>query len=76
VDAPLLAQVFGALLLLVYRERRGALPAIGAVGWPGWAVAILSTVVILTYLSALRLAAVADVMMNQASYFYSRRGRP
>jgi drug/metabolite transporter (DMT)-like permease len=62
--------LFGALFLLVVlvrQERRGALRAIRTMGWPGWAVAILSTVVILTYFSALRLTAVADVLIIQAT---------
>jgi drug/metabolite transporter (DMT)-like permease len=62
--------LFGALFLLVVlvrQERRGALRAIRTMGWPGWAVAILSTIVILTYFSALRLTAVADVMIVQAT---------
>lgn len=62
--------VFGALFLmaaLVWQEGPGALRAIATMGWPGWAVAILSTGIILTYLSALRLTAVADVMIIQAT---------
>ena len=62
--------LFGALFLLavlVGQERQGALRAIRTMGWPGWAVAILSTIVILSYLSALRLTAVADVMIIQAT---------
>ncbi len=62
--------VFGALFLLialVRQEGRGALGAIRAMGWPGWSVAILSTIVILTYMAALRLTAVADVMIIQAT---------
>ena len=62
--------VFGALFLLavlVRQERLGALRTIGTMGRPGWVVAILSTIVILTYISALRLTAVADVMIIQAT---------
>jgi drug/metabolite transporter (DMT)-like permease len=62
--------VFGAVFLLaalVWQERSGVLRAIGAMGWPGWAVALLSAGIILTYLSALRLTAVADVMIIQAT---------
>jgi len=62
--------VFGALFLLavlVRQEGTGALRAIRGMRWPGWAVAILSAGVILTYLSALRLATVADVMIIQAT---------
>jgi len=62
--------VFGALFLLAVLVRQGGRGAIGAIrtmGSPGWAVAILSTVVILTYMAALRLAAVADVMIIQAT---------
>jgi drug/metabolite transporter (DMT)-like permease len=62
--------VFGALFLgavLVWQERRDTLRAIRMMGWPGWAVALLSTVIIVTYLSALRLTAVADVMIIQAT---------
>jgi drug/metabolite transporter (DMT)-like permease len=62
--------VFGALFLLialVRQEGQGALGAIRAMGWPGWSVAILSTIVILTYMAALRLTAVADVMIIQAT---------
>ena len=62
--------VFGALFLLialVRQEGQGALGAIRAMGWPGWSVAILATIVILTYMAALRLTAVADVMIIQAT---------
>ena len=62
--------VFGALFLLsalVRQEGQGVLGAIRGMRWPGWAVAILSTGIILTYLSALRLTAVADVMIIQAT---------
>jgi drug/metabolite transporter (DMT)-like permease len=62
--------LFGALFLLavlVRQERRGALRAIRSMGWPGWGMAILSTLVIITYFSALRLTAVADVMIIQAT---------
>ena len=62
--------LFGALFLLgvlVRQEGRGALRAIRSMGWPGWGVAILSTLVIVTYFSALRLTAVADVMVIQAT---------
>jgi len=62
--------VFGAVFLLialVRQEGQGALRAIRTMGWAGWTVAILSTVVILTYMAALRLTAVADVMIIQAT---------
>jgi drug/metabolite transporter (DMT)-like permease len=62
--------VFGALFLLavlVRQERRGALRAIRTMSWPGWAVAILSTIIVLAYMAALRLTAVADVMIIQAA---------
>ena len=62
--------VFGALFLLtvlVRRERQGPLRAIRTMSWPGWAVAILSTIIVLTYMAALRLTAVADVMIIQAT---------
>ena len=62
--------VFGALFLLVALVRQegpGALGAIRTMGWPGWLVAILSTIIILTYMAALRLTAVADVMIIQAT---------
>jgi drug/metabolite transporter (DMT)-like permease len=62
--------VFGALFLLtvlVRQERQGVLRAIRTMGWPGWAVSMLSTGIILTYLTALRLTAVADVMIIQAT---------
>ena len=62
--------VFGALFLLIAlfrQEGQGALGAIRTMGWPGWSVAILSTIVILTYMAALRLTAVADVMIIQAT---------
>jgi drug/metabolite transporter (DMT)-like permease len=62
--------VFGALFLLavlVGQERQDALRAIRTMGWPGWVVSILSTGIILTYLTALRLTAVADVMIIQAT---------
>lgn len=62
--------VFGAIFLLtvlVRQEGPGVLGAIRGMRWPGWGVAILSTGVILTYLSALRLATVADVMIIQAT---------
>lgn len=55
------------LALLVRQEGSGALRAIGTMGWPGWAVAILSTGIVLTFMSALRLTAVADVMIIQAT---------
>src|SRR5262245_31586437 len=61
--------VFGGLFLLialVRQEGQGALGAIRTMGWPGWSVAILSTIIILTYMAALRLTAVADVMIIQA----------
>ena len=61
--------VFGALFLLAVllrQERQGPLRAIRTMGWPGWAVAILSTVIVLAYMAALRLTAVADVMIIQA----------
>ena len=62
--------VFGALFLLsalVRQEGQGVLGAIRGIRWPGGAVAVLSTGIILTYLSALRLTAVADVMIIQAT---------
>src|SRR5262249_8009458 len=62
--------VFGALFLLialVRQEGQGALGAIRTMGWPGWAVAIRSTVGVLPYMAALRLTTVADVMIIQAT---------
>ena len=62
--------VFGALFLLavlVRREGQGPLRAIRTMGWPGWAVAILSSIIVLAYMAALRLTAVADVMIIQAT---------
>jgi drug/metabolite transporter (DMT)-like permease len=62
--------VFGALFLLavlVRQERQGPLAAIRTMTWPGWAVAILSTIIVLAYMAALRLTAVADVMIIQAT---------
>lgn len=62
--------VFGGLFLLialVRQDGQGALRALGAMGWPGWSVSILATIVILTYMAALRLTAVADVMIIQAT---------
>ena len=62
--------IFGALFLaavLVWQERRGTLRAIRSLGWPGWSVAIFVTVAMLSYLFALRLTAVADVMIIYAT---------
>jgi drug/metabolite transporter (DMT)-like permease len=62
--------VFGALFLLavlVRQEGECALRAIRTMSWPGWAVAILSTIIVLSYMAALRLTAVADVMIIQAT---------
>jgi drug/metabolite transporter (DMT)-like permease len=62
--------IFGALFLaavLVWQERRGTLRAIRSLGWPGWSVAIFATVAMLSYLFALRLTAVADVMIIYAT---------
>jgi drug/metabolite transporter (DMT)-like permease len=69
--------VFGALFLLaalVRQERSDALRAIGTMGWAGWGVSILSAGVILTYLGALRLTAVADVMIIQATLPFAVAG--
>jgi drug/metabolite transporter (DMT)-like permease len=68
---------FGALFLLaalIRQEGAGAVRAVGSIGWPGWAVALLSTGIILTYLSALRLTAVADVMIIQATLPFMAAG--
>jgi drug/metabolite transporter (DMT)-like permease len=62
--------IFGALFLaavLVWQERWGTLRAIRSLGWPGWSVAIFATVAMLSYLFALRLTAVADVMIIYAT---------
>jgi drug/metabolite transporter (DMT)-like permease len=62
--------VFGAIFLaavLVWQQRRGTFRAIRSMGWPGWWVAMLATVAMVSYLSALRLTAVADVMIIYAT---------
>jgi drug/metabolite transporter (DMT)-like permease len=61
---------FGALFIaavLVGRERRGLMLAFPSMGGPGWSVAILETVAMISYLCALRLTAVADVMIVYAT---------
>lgn len=60
--------VFGALFLaavLVWQERRGTLRVIGTMGLPGWGVVILATIIVVSFMSALRLT--ADVMIIQAT---------
>ena len=62
--------VFGALFLaavLVWQERRGTLRVIGTMGLPGWGVVIFSTIIVVSFMGALRLTAVADVMIIQAT---------
>jgi drug/metabolite transporter (DMT)-like permease len=62
--------VFGALFLaatLVWQERLGTLRVIGTMGVPGWGVVIFSTIIVISFMGALRLTAVADVMIIQAT---------
>ena len=62
--------VFGALFLatvLVWQERRRTLRVIGTMGLPGWGVVIFSTIIVISFMGALRLTAVADVMIIQAT---------
>jgi len=55
----------GAFIL--WRERRNALPAIRAIGWPGFVAALLSTAATVMFLNAFRLTSVADVMVIAAT---------
>ena len=60
----------GALFIvaaLLWRERRRTIRAVRSMSWPGWWVAILQTVAMISYLYALRLTAVADVMIIYAT---------
>lgn len=62
--------LFGAVFLavvLIQREGREVMLAIRSLGGPGWSVAILQTVAVTSYLCALRLTAVADVMIVYAT---------
>jgi drug/metabolite transporter (DMT)-like permease len=62
----LFAGVFIAGFIL-YRERRNALPAIRAIGRPGAAAALLSTLATIMFLNAFRRTSVADVMVIAAT---------
>jgi drug/metabolite transporter (DMT)-like permease len=62
--------VFGGLFLagvLFWQQRQSPLHAIRSMGWGGWWVVLFSTVAMVTYLNALRLTAVADVMIIYAT---------
>ena len=62
--------LFGGSFLaavVVFRERRQVLRAICAMGWEGAAVAVCSAVATVCFLNAMRLAAVADVMVIDAA---------
>jgi drug/metabolite transporter (DMT)-like permease len=62
--------VFGGLFLaavVVVQEGRHSLRAIRSMGMAGWWVAGLSTIAMVSYLNALRLTAVADVMIVYAT---------
>jgi drug/metabolite transporter (DMT)-like permease len=59
----------GAFLaaIVVFQERGRLWPAIRAMGWEGAAVALCSAVATVCFLSAMRLTAVADVMVIDAA---------
>jgi drug/metabolite transporter (DMT)-like permease len=62
--------VFGGLFLagvVLWQQRWHTLRAIRSMGLPGWWVALLATIAMVSYLSALRLTAVADVMIIYAT---------
>src|SRR5262249_49481528 len=62
--------VFGGLFLagvVYWQHRQRTVGAILAMGGPGWWVVLLSTVAMVSYLNALRLTAVADVMIVYAT---------
>lgn len=62
--------LFAGLMIAAYigwRDGRGALRAITAIGWPGLATAVLSTVATFMFLTAFRLTSVADVVVIMAT---------
>jgi drug/metabolite transporter (DMT)-like permease len=62
--------LFGGSFLaavVVFQERRQVLRAIRAMGWEGAAVTVCSAVATVCFLNAMRLAAVADVMVVDAA---------
>lgn len=55
------------LLVTFFQYKGGALRAIGSVGWPGLAAAPVSTISMISYVAALKLTTVANVMTIYAT---------